>query len=299
MNYLWPDINFPEMWILSRNPDLILSFACGDGTEPSSAVKELTPRQVLVIYVGQTSWALKGRKTKSRGSGPQTSCWTIFLLELKMSRQSYFVFAKVCNVSPRLLFQYSPLSYFCFIILIFHWITKSFQLFPSTISCFSADFSMVENIILAGTHFMTQFGCFARGNHSSAWRTGGGGHGTLCYIGGGHGTLSYTVVDMVHVLHCWLWTRCHGTCAPTLVVDTVVHCYIVGDGHCGHYGGHGTCGLTLVVDTVVHRYTVDTVMDTVHWYIVGGGHGTLLQCSWIGSSQCVHLKAHLEDIFHP
>ena len=26
---------------------------------------------------------------------------------------------------------------------------------------------------------MTQFGCFARGNHSSAWRTGRGGHTTL------------------------------------------------------------------------------------------------------------------------
>ena len=82
--------------------------------------------------------------------------------------------------------------------------------------------------------------------------------------------------------------------SATLVVDTVVHCYIVGDGHCGH----GSCGRTLVVDTVVHCYTVDTVMDTVHWYIVGGGHVTLHQCSWIGSSQCVHLKPHLEDIFH-
>ena len=29
-------------------------------------------------------------------------------------------------------------------------------------------FSMVQSIILAGTHFMTHFRCFARGNHSSA-----------------------------------------------------------------------------------------------------------------------------------
>ena len=40
-------------------------------------------------------------------------------------------------------------------------------------------FSMVESIILVGTHFMTQFGCFARGNHLSAWRTGRGGHSAL------------------------------------------------------------------------------------------------------------------------
>ena len=189
MNYLWSNINFPEKWILSVCQEIRISFF------PSVVVTELS----LCLYVGQTAWALKGRKRKSRGPkaearspGPQTSCWTIFLLELKMSRQSYFVFAKVCNVSPRLLSQYSPLSYFCFIILIFHWITKSFQLFPSTISCFSADFSMVENIILAGTHFMTQFGCFARGNHSSAWRTGRGGHGTV------------TLVDTVLVLMDWI-----------------------------------------------------------------------------------------------
>ena len=252
MNYLWSNINFPEKWILSVCQEIRISFF------PSVVVTELS----LCLYVGQTAWALKGRKTKSRGPkaearspGPQTSCWTIFLLELKMSRQSYFVFAKVCNVSPRLLSQYSPLSYFCFIILIFHWITKSFQLFPSTISCFSADFSMVENIILAGTHFMTQFGCFARGNHSSAWRTGGGGHGTLCYIGGGHGTL----------LHC----GGHGTCVTLLVVDTVSR-YM-----CSYTrGGHG--------GTLLHCWwwTLWTLWWTRYmWSYAGGGHGgTSLHC---------------------
>ena len=88
---------------------------------------------------------------------------------------------------------------------------------------------------------MTQFGCFARGNHSSAWRTGRGGHTTLLQY---PVTGCSTVVVVYHTRWKYVDTDVHH-CITYHIVQMLLH-----DTSCGGYWRVTVkCAVLLVVCT--------------------------------------------------